>query len=168
MLQEAAKRATAVSAPLTEATKGQRVIVSGVDSALGCVINGLRGTTVRWDQQRQLWRVALDTGRVVLQPLANLFSPTELSSRVPSVPVGSGVRLPTEAEPQSIINEKRRGKQPIKRPRQALPITAPVVDDDSDGYGSSIGSSGEDEEALAYAKEGWLRLQLTLSRVGAT
>lgn len=118
--------------------EGQRVIVSRVDSALGSVINGLRGTIVRWDRQRQQWKVALDSGRAVWLSRSCLFSPSYLSP-APS------------AEPPSeppIVDQSGR---PCKRPRQALAITVPAAGSDSEGFGSSMDSSGEDEEALTYA-----------------
>ena len=143
--EEAAKRAATIPLTVRQAVKGLRVIVSRVTSALGDVINGTRGTLLRpadtTPSGLALWRVALDSGQSVTQPLDCLFPlPAEGTSLSPPKTQPSTDEAPPLAKPH------------IKRPRDALTAKDAPAGDDSDGLGEGIVSSGEDDEAVQYAK----------------
>ena len=74
VLHERQPSVALASAPLKKASRGQRVIVSGVDGPLADVVNGVRGTVIdQWLGARAgnqwLCKVELDTGRPIKQPL---------------------------------------------------------------------------------------------------
>lgn len=94
-----------------------------------------------------LCKVELDTGRPIKQPLNRLYPlPQPSSTLFEFGAITQSCPLPGP------VGESAAGTQPTKRPRLAVTARVPSPGGDSDGYGSSMASSGEDDEALAYAK----------------